>query len=383
MVPSGHFFTCFMTVLMDACFFLSANSALLHSVALCLTFRFDSLHAMGHFRQVASSGQVSFISVWFRFFSPETQMSKLEYCLYSKEGWLLTNGREYPPEQERGMVVKALLLGNTSVGRSTFLCRLQTGSFPLPSLSYTVAAEFAIKVVSSSRGFARDDVKLQMWDAMSLERYPTITNAYYRNATIFLFCFEHKTEIYPTPPNKWSGFPPLEAAVDDAFDSIRSWISEFSGASSPIEFPLVPVVVGMKSDLLEGLDEKSILKALGQEPTTDSRGEEDRLQTDFPDRKRSALDRYLQAFTQSMERRVKTFIEEELGVVTVFPVRCLHTSSKTGSGVDELLQYVADTMHTYRIRGPNKDQSRAGAVRLPSLVNHSTSSGGRFTCSVG
>lgn len=312
-------------------------------------------------------------------------MSKREYCIYTRSGWLLATDREYPPEPERGILVKVLLLGNSFAGKSTFLGRLQTGIFPPHYAPYTIGVEFAQKFMSSSGGLFPDDVKLQVWDDMNHQRYRAITRSYFRNASVFLFCFEHRTVIHPTPPKKWSGFPPLAAAVEEAFHSIKPWICEFSGPSRQIDFPLLPVVVGMKTDLLEDTDELSLINALEEEPLEDVRlavGE--RLEAEFPSdegKRRAAADRYLAAFTNLMELRVKSLIEDELGESTSFPVRCFHTSSKTGRGVDELLQYVADTMQVYRTRGPNGgERCRAGAIRLPSLSrgvvhsNHSTMS---------
>lgn len=296
-------------------------------------------------------------------------MKPLDYCLYTDKGWVPLTGGEYPPEDERGMLVKILLLGNRSIGKSTFIGHLDSGTF-LSDAPYTIGVDFAQVTLTTSNRHLGNQVMLQVWDDLSCQRYRSATKAFYRHASVFFFCFEHKTAIHPTSSETWAGFPSPDAAVEEAFASIKPWISEFSGPSRPIEFPLLPVVVGMKADLVEACDDNTLLRALCQEPrgAEEARADE-HTKSERPEGRGLVLARYFEAFAKLMEQRVKAFIEEELRHSTSFPVRCFHTSSKSGSGVHELLQYVADTMQAYRTNGSSGgDRCRAGAVRLPTRL---------------
>uniref|UniRef100_A0A4W5KK21 small monomeric GTPase n=1 Tax=Hucho hucho TaxID=62062 RepID=A0A4W5KK21_9TELE len=80
---------------------------------------------------------------------------------------------------------KLLIIGNSSVGKTSFLFRYADDSFSNSFVS-TVGIDFKVKTVY------RNDkrVKLQIWDTAGQERYRTITTAYYRGAMGFILMYD-------------------------------------------------------------------------------------------------------------------------------------------------------------------------------------------------
>lgn len=80
---------------------------------------------------------------------------------------------------------KLLIIGNSSVGKTSFLFRYVDDSFTSAFVS-TVGIDFKVKTV-----FRKDKrIKLQIWDTAGQERYRTITTAYYRGAMGFLLMYD-------------------------------------------------------------------------------------------------------------------------------------------------------------------------------------------------
>ncbi|PRD28680.1 UNVERIFIED_CONTAM: Rab3 [Trichonephila clavipes] len=85
------------------------------------------------------------------------------------------------PDQNFDYMFKILIIGNSSVGKTSFLFRYADDSFTSAFVS-TVGIDFKVKTV-----FRQDKrVKLQIWDTAGQERYRTITTAYYRGAMGFI-----------------------------------------------------------------------------------------------------------------------------------------------------------------------------------------------------
>ncbi|AWP05793.1 putative ras-related protein Rab-3D-like isoform 3 [Scophthalmus maximus] len=88
-------------------------------------------------------------------------------------------------DQNFDYMFKLLIIGNSSVGKTSFLFRYADDSFTSAFVS-TVGIDFKVKTVY------RNDkrVKLQIWDTAGQERYRTITTAYYRGAMGFLLMYD-------------------------------------------------------------------------------------------------------------------------------------------------------------------------------------------------
>lgn len=81
---------------------------------------------------------------------------------------------------------KLVLLGDSSVGKSSLVHRFTTNSFD-PHLANTIGAAFISKTHSTNPD---KQVNLEMWDTAGQERYKSLTPMYYRNAKAALVCFD-------------------------------------------------------------------------------------------------------------------------------------------------------------------------------------------------
>jgi Ras-related protein Rab-8A len=124
------------------------------------------------------------------------------------------------------IVLKILVIGDSSVGKSSLLLRYVDDQFS-PSFITTVGIDFKIKdVVLPSTG---TKVKLQIWDTAGQERFRTITAAYYRGAMAIVIVYD--------VTNKQS------------FSHLTYWVSQV--AEQRHEHPPICVIVGNKSDMVE------------------------------------------------------------------------------------------------------------------------------------
>jgi len=93
---------------------------------------------------------------------------------------------------------KLLIIGNSSVGKTSFLFRYADDSFTSAFVS-TVGIDFKVKTV-----FRQDKrVKLQIWDTAGQERYRTITTAYYRGAMGFILMYDVTSEESFSSVHDW------------------------------------------------------------------------------------------------------------------------------------------------------------------------------------
>ncbi|KAG7267918.1 hypothetical protein CRUP_006668 [Coryphaenoides rupestris] len=90
-------------------------------------------------------------------------------------------GQKETSDQNFDYMFKILIIGNSSVGKTSFLFRYADDSFT-PAFVSTVGIDFKVKTIY------RNDkrIKLQIWDTAGQERYRTITTAYYRGAMGFI-----------------------------------------------------------------------------------------------------------------------------------------------------------------------------------------------------
>ncbi|KZT03017.1 ras-domain-containing protein [Laetiporus sulphureus 93-53] len=118
--------------------------------------------------------------------------------------------------------VKLLLIGNSSVGKSSLLLRFSDEQWlPEEEASATIGVDFRIhKLEVKGRR-----VKLSIWDTAGQERFRTITSSYYRGAQgVFL--------VY-------------DVANRESFDALPRWFSELD---TYVSKSVVRIVVGNKVD---------------------------------------------------------------------------------------------------------------------------------------
>lgn len=124
-------------------------------------------------------------------------------------------------DQNFDYMFKLLIIGNSSVGKTSFLFRYADDSFTSAFVS-TVGIDFKVKTV-----FRNDKrVKLQIWDTAGQERYRTITTAYYRGAMGFILMYDITNE--------------------ESFNAVQDWVTQiktYSWDNAQV------VLVGNKSDM--------------------------------------------------------------------------------------------------------------------------------------
>jgi len=102
-------------------------------------------------------------------------------------------------DQNFDYMFKLLIIGNSSVGKTSFLFRYADDSFTSAFVS-TVGIDFKVKTVFRNE----KRVKLQIWDTAGQERYRTITTAYYRGAMGFILMYDVTNEESFNAVQDWS-----------------------------------------------------------------------------------------------------------------------------------------------------------------------------------
>ncbi|XP_010001038.1 PREDICTED: ras-related protein Rab-27B [Chaetura pelagica] len=129
-------------------------------------------------------------------------------------------------------LIKLLALGDSGVGKTTFLYRYTDNKFN-PKFITTVGIDFREKrVVYNSRGPNGSPgkafkVHLQLWDTAGQERFRSLTTAFFRDAMGFLLMFDLTSQ--------------------QSFFNVRNWMSQLQ-ANAYCENPDI-VLIGNKADL--------------------------------------------------------------------------------------------------------------------------------------
>lgn len=123
--------------------------------------------------------------------------------------------------QEFDFVFKIVIVGNSSVGKSSLLMRFADDVFHETFLP-TIGVDFKIRTIEQGGSI----VKLQMWDTAGQEKFKTIVSAYYKGAQGILLVFD------VTDPQ--------------SFVDVKNWMNEADKFSNS---EVVKVLVGNKCDL--------------------------------------------------------------------------------------------------------------------------------------
>ncbi|XP_010540022.1 PREDICTED: ras-related protein RABA6a-like [Tarenaya hassleriana] len=143
-------------------------------------------------------------------------------------------------DEECDYLFKAVLIGDSAVGKSNLLSRFSRDEFRFDSKP-TIGVEFAYRNVRLHDKI----IKAQIWDTAGQERFRAITSSYYRGALGALLVYDITRRT--------------------TFDNVKKWLSELRGFSSP---DTVVVLLGNKSDLrssreVEESDGKSLAESEG------------------------------------------------------------------------------------------------------------------------
>uniref|UniRef100_A0ACD5VHY6 Uncharacterized protein n=1 Tax=Avena sativa TaxID=4498 RepID=A0ACD5VHY6_AVESA len=127
----------------------------------------------------------------------------------------------YRAEDDYDYLFKAVIIGDSGVGKSNLLSRFTKNEFCLESKS-TIGVEFATRSLQVDGKV----VKGQIWDTAGQERYRAITSAYYRGAVGALLVYDVTRRV--------------------TFDNVARWLKELRDHTDP---SIVVMLVGNKSDL--------------------------------------------------------------------------------------------------------------------------------------
>lgn len=139
---------------------------------------------------------------------------------------------------KRTVDYKIVLLGESSVGKSSILERLQNNSFD-DNKSSTIGAAFISKKVVRDT----DLINLQIWDTAGQERFHNLTPLYYRNSNAALIVFD-LTNL--------DSFKKAEYWINELETYIGEEITESNSNEESRGSTMKIILVGNKSDLLLG-----------------------------------------------------------------------------------------------------------------------------------
>ncbi|KAI0065165.1 ras-domain-containing protein [Artomyces pyxidatus] len=126
------------------------------------------------------------------------------------------------PISEPPINVKLLLIGNSSVGKSSLLLRFSDEQWlPEDEASATIGVDFRVHKMDVKG----KKVKLSIWDTAGQERFRTITSSYYRGAQGIILVYDVSNR--------------------ETFDALPRWYSELE---TYVSDSVVKIVVGNKVD---------------------------------------------------------------------------------------------------------------------------------------
>eukprot|EP00047_Mylnosiga_fluctuans_P014860 m.41663 g.41663 ORF g.41663 m.41663 type:complete len:206 (+) comp5683_c0_seq3:89-706(+) len=120
-------------------------------------------------------------------------------------------------------LVKVVVVGDKSVGKSSLVLRFCDDSFPTQYIA-TIGVDFRIRtlVIDGKK------VKLQVWDTAGEERFKAITKSYYRGAHAAVIVYDCTDPV--------------------TFESVQRWLEELVPAASP---NAAIALVAAKSDIYQ------------------------------------------------------------------------------------------------------------------------------------
>ncbi|XP_034029926.1 ras-related protein Rab-42b [Thalassophryne amazonica] len=118
---------------------------------------------------------------------------------------------------------RIIMLGDSTVGKSSLLKRYTEDLFMEESMTETVGVDFYVHFLEVELGVR---IKLQFWDTAGQERFRSVTRSYYRNSVGGLLVFDMTSRA--------------------SFDHIKNWHSEVCEQVRPHK--VIFILVAHKSD---------------------------------------------------------------------------------------------------------------------------------------
>ena len=137
-------------------------------------------------------------------------------------------------EEEYEMMVKVIIIGDSSVGKTNIISKYLKNIFNEDSKA-TVGVEFGSKLFTIDG----HNIKAQIWDTAGQEKYKAITGAYYKGSK--------------------GAFIVYDITRKETFDSVDRWINDLKCTADP---KITIILIGNKCDLEH---RREILKAQGEE----------------------------------------------------------------------------------------------------------------------
>ena len=137
-------------------------------------------------------------------------------------------------EEEYEMMVKVILIGDSSVGKTNIMSKYLKNQFNENSKA-TVGVEFGAKIFKINNR----NIKAQIWDTAGQEKYKAITGAYYKGSkgAFVVYDITRKETLY----------------------SVDKWINDLKVSGDP---KINILLIGNKSDLE---DKREVFKEQGEE----------------------------------------------------------------------------------------------------------------------
>ena len=125
-------------------------------------------------------------------------------------------------EQEPDIILKILIIGDTSVGKTSILANYNGDNFDEKAIG-TIGVEYLYKTIT----YKNMRIKLQLWDTSGEERFRSITKNFYRNANgVFL--------VY-------------DITKEESFQNIRDWLRDIKEYNGDLKI----MILGNKLDLID------------------------------------------------------------------------------------------------------------------------------------
>ena len=124
-------------------------------------------------------------------------------------------------EQQYDFLFKILLVGNSSVGKSSLFLRFVDDVWNDVFVP-TIGVDFKIKTLKINE----QNVKLQIWDTAGQERFRTIISSYYKGAQGILLVFD--------------------LTEKESFESLNNWLIEIEKNANK---NVIKLLIGNKNDL--------------------------------------------------------------------------------------------------------------------------------------
>lgn len=175
-------------------------------------------------------------------YSPGFHRSKSYDCLYQKPIQCRISSRAgsdiastdddiltISPNQRPDRTFKVIFIGDSGVGKSSFILRITRNQF-IPVLSSTLGVDFNVRTVVVNGSV----VSLQLWDTAGQERFRSMTRTYFRKADGVMLLYDVSNE--------------------QSFLNVRKWIHDIEDQT---DFPIPVIIVGNKTDLRDNSNPNS------------------------------------------------------------------------------------------------------------------------------